>query len=142
MRGGEEDRGVQFSFYIIDLGKRKELGPSTACVAFLLTLYSRLRSIRRSHAVPSGEDSFEGGITAEFYSVQGTDPYVNPEEEGVSLLTDRLKNRPLTLISSKEALGRFTGLLFLLKSARRFYIQNDVFIFLLFRRGRLLVFAF
>ena len=60
MRGDEENIGVQFNLYIIDSGKRKELGPSTACVGFLLTLYSRLQYIRRSFTVLSGKDSFEG----------------------------------------------------------------------------------
>jgi len=47
VRRDEENIGVRFNLYIIDSGKRKELGPSTACVAFLLTLYSRLWYIRR-----------------------------------------------------------------------------------------------
>lgn len=60
MRGDEENIGAQLNLYIIDSGKRMELGPSTAWVAFLLTLYSRLWYIRRSFTVLSGKDSFEG----------------------------------------------------------------------------------
>lgn len=64
MRGDEENVGVQFNLYIIDLGKGKELGPKTAYIAFLITLYLGLWYIR----VLSGKNTFESHPMASLYN--------------------------------------------------------------------------
>lgn len=57
VRGDEENIGVQFNFCIIDFSKRKELGPNTICITFLLTLIS---GISEDPSVNSRRDSFKG----------------------------------------------------------------------------------
>lgn len=38
VRGDEENIRVQFDFSMIDFDKRKELGPNSMCITFMLTL--------------------------------------------------------------------------------------------------------
>lgn len=75
---------VLFNLYVTDSGKRKELGPNTACITYLLTLYLRLWYNRRSFTVHSGREQLQRsphGINVKFPIVSRRDPYINPERE-------------------------------------------------------------
>lgn len=79
-----ENIGVLFNLYMTDSGERKELGPNTPCITYLLTLYLRLWYNRRSFTVHSGREQLQRSphsINVKFPIVSRTDPYINPERE-------------------------------------------------------------